>query len=66
MNTLADDYPREQERLRELVQLYKDIGPSGVFGLGVIEGTLRMADKAAAEHDTVAMIAAYQAMRECK
>ena len=64
MNTLGDDFPREQARVREILGYYKEIGPAGAFGAAMIEATLREADAAAISGDVVAMIRAYQSMKE--
>ena len=66
MSTLGDDYPKEQERLRKLIQVYTDLGPVGTFGKVMIEDVLRRADRAAIEGDLTSMISVYQEMRECK
>jgi hypothetical protein len=66
MNTLGDDFPKQQTRLRELLGLYKEIGPAGMFGAAMIEQTLRKADAAAVSGDVVAMLAVYQEMKEYK
>lgn len=66
MSTLADEYPKEQERLRELIQQYKEIGPAGAFGLAAISDVLRRADIASASQNTVAMIRCFQEMKSCK
>jgi hypothetical protein len=54
--TLADEFRYQQERVRDLLGIYKSIGAAGVFGATAIEHALRLADKAVAEGDTVAMI----------
>lgn len=63
MTTLADEYPIEQERCRDLLQMYRSIGPSGQYGVAIIEATLREADKAAISGDLVRMIAAFNDMK---
>ena len=65
MSTLGEDYPKEQERLRELIQVYAQI-PSGAFGKMMIEHALKKADEAAISGDLPRMIAAYKAMKECE
>lgn len=65
MATLAEDYPKQQARLRELIEQYRAIGPAGNFGRVMIEQVLQRADKAAAEHDTVAMIRSFAEMKGC-
>ena len=66
MTTLAADYPKEQARLRELIEAYREIGPAGAFGLYAIERVLARADTASAGHDTVALIRCLSEMRECQ
>lgn len=64
--TLAEAFPLEQARLRELIDAYRDIGPAGAFGLAMIRQTLARADAAVASHDTVAMLRAYEEMKGCE
>lgn len=63
VQSLAEAFPREQERVRELLGFYKEIGPAGTFGALMIEDALRRADRAAAEQDVVAMISCYQELQ---
>ena len=65
-DTLADAYPREQARLRDLLTIYRDLGPIGAFGYAAISDVASRADKAAAEGDTIAMIGLLQEMRGCE
>lgn len=64
--TLADAYPQEQARLRELLDAYREIGPAGAFGHAAISDVLRRADEAAAQQDVVAMLRVFQEMKECQ
>jgi len=64
--TLGEDYPNEQQRCRELLKLYEEIGPAGSFGAATIRGVLLRADEALANNDVVAMIRAYEEMKGCK
>ena len=64
--SLADLYPEEQQRCRELLEAYKEIGPAGAFGHAAISAVMREADEAAVAGDTVRMLRAYEAMRGCK
>ena len=66
MSTLAEEYPKEQGRIRELLSRYREIGPAGIFGAAVIEQTLREADEAAMSEDLVRMLRAFESMKECK
>lgn len=64
--TLAEAYPLEQARCRELLVAYKEIGPAGIFGYAMISEVLRRADEAAAKQDTVEMLRCYEAMQGCE
>lgn len=68
VTTLADAYPREQARCRELLARYRELeGRPGVFvgfAVAAIEDMLRRADEAAAQQDLPAMIRVYQEMKE--
>jgi hypothetical protein len=58
MTTLAESLPREQARVRALIGMYREIGPSGTFAIMMMEQALSRAEKAAAEGDIAAMIRA--------
>jgi len=64
--TLGDEYPIEQERLRNLLQQYIEIGPAGTLGAVMIKASLAEADAAAVSGDLVRMIRAFQDMKEFK
>jgi len=64
MASLGEEYPKEQARCRELLQVYRDIGPAGTFGAFMIKNTLQEADAAAMSGDVVRMIAAFKRMKE--
>ena len=64
MTSLADEFPHQQARVRDLLTEYKAIGPAGMFGTAMIEQVLQRADKAAAEGDVVAMIVSFKEMKE--
>mgnify|MGYP000911017901 CR=1 FL=1 len=63
--TLVDVFMKEQIRVRELLGVYKEIGPAGAFGAAMIEQVLQRADKAAIEGDAVAIMAALGELKEC-
>ena len=65
-DTLADALPRQMARNRELSQVYAAIGPAGMFGKAGIDADLAAAEKASAEQDLPAMIAAYQRLKANK
>ena len=64
MNTLGDDLPNEQKRVREVLGYYKEIGAAGAFGAAMIEQSLQNADRAVMSGDIVEMIAAYKDLQE--
>ena len=66
IDSVGDDYPRQQARLRELIKQYEELGPAGMFGKAMIEADLREADEAAMSGDIVRIVAAYQAMKGCE
>jgi len=66
VTSLATEYPKMQAYCRELLKSYQEIGPAGRFGAMMIEQTLREADEAIANGDTVAMLVAYDKMKNHK
>jgi phosphoserine aminotransferase len=66
MSSLAEEFPREQARVRELLGVYKAIGPAGVFGATMIEQALQRADRAAAAGDVIAMLRSLEELRGCQ
>jgi hypothetical protein len=66
IETVGDDFPRQQARVREVLGHYREIGPAGQFGAAMIEADLREADEAWASGDIVRILRAYQALKECE
>lgn len=66
MSNLAEAFPAEQERVRELLVEYEKIGPSGAFGAMMLRQVLKEADAASMSGDVVRMLRAYEAMKECE
>lgn len=64
--TIGDEYPRQQARIRMLIGYYREIGPAGNFGAAMLEATLREADAAMASGDIVRVLRALATMKECK
>lgn len=64
VKTLGESLPEEQARVREVLGCYKEIGPAGAFGAVMIEAALHRADKAAMSGDIVAMLLAYNELKE--
>lgn len=62
--TLAEALPEECARVREVLAIYKSIGPAGMFGAAMIEQDLRAADRAMVSGDVVAMLAALKTLQE--
>lgn len=64
--SVGEDFPREQARVRELLGVYKQIGPAGMFGAAMIEQALQRADQAAISGDVVAVLRSYQELKGCQ
>ena len=63
--SLAEALPKEMARVRdELLPMYVQIGPAGSFGAAMLRGALDRAAKAMASGDVVAMLAAYQELKD--
>ena len=66
MESLGEALPKEQARVRKILGYYKEIGPAGFFGATMIEQSLRRADEAVMSGDLVAMMQAYNDLKEIK
>ena len=66
INSIGDDFPKEQARAREILGVYKEIGPPGQFGAMMIEQVLARADKAALSGDVVEIVKSYKELIEIK
>lgn len=64
--SLAEALPREQKRCRELLEVYKELGPAGRFGAMMVEASLDEAEQAAMSGDVVRMLRAYKRLSEHK
>jgi hypothetical protein len=64
-DSLGDAFPREQERVRELLTLYQTI-PTGAFGAMMLKGVLQRAEQAAAGGDVVAMLGSFEELKGCQ
>lgn len=66
--TLGDDYPKEQARMRELLEEAHEIAKmpnvNMSFYIAMLKQTMREADEAAISGDVVRMLRAYKAMQE--
>lgn len=64
-DTLADALPREIQRVQELLPSYDEI-PTGVFAATMMRESIKAAHRAMVEGDVVAMIRAYEDLKEYK
>lgn len=64
--SLAEALPKEIQRCQEVLGWYKEIGPAGAFGHAMITASIAAAHKAMMEGDVVAMIKAYNDLKEVK
>lgn len=65
MSSVGEEFPKEQERVRELLSVYKTI-PTGGFGAAMIEQVLKRADEAAISGDAIAILRAYEELKGCQ
>ena len=63
MSSLAEDFPKEQARVRELLGQYKHLGKDGYLREAGIKITLKNAEQAASSGDVCAMVTAYADMK---
>ena len=63
VETVGTAFPKEQARVRELLQAYREIGPAGAFGAMMIEDALFVADQAAMSGDIVAILRSYEELK---
>ena len=66
MSTLGEELPKEQARVRELLVIYKSLGPRANFGALMIEQVLQRADQAAISGDLVAMLRSIKELKGCE
>jgi hypothetical protein len=64
--SLADEMPKQQARVRELLVAYKEIGPNGAFGAMMLERALKEADEASISGDLPRMIRAFENLKSCE
>ena len=64
MSSLAEELPKEQSRVREVLGHYKEIGAAGVFGAAMIDQSLARADNAIMSGDVIAMLSALADLKE--
>lgn len=64
VQTVGDDYPRQQDRIRECIKHGKEIGPAGEFYVMIATNLLKKSEEAWASGDILLILATYTAMRE--
>lgn len=65
MPNLIEGIQREQNRVRELIPLYVEIGPAGAIGAALMRAAVDQGDKAIASGDVLKMLRAYKDLEEC-
>jgi hypothetical protein len=60
IETLAEMYPKAQERMQEVLEAYQSVGAAGWFAVPQIKAWIKQAREAAASQDTVAMVRLYR------
>jgi hypothetical protein len=65
VTTVGDEFPKEQARVRELLEEYINIGPAGTFGALMIRQVLARAEQAMASGDIVAILQSFDELKGC-
>jgi hypothetical protein len=63
IETLGHALPKEIARVRELIEQYQSIGPSGQFGVVMMSHDVAEAENAILNGDVVAMLRVYQRLK---
>lgn len=66
MSSVGEDFPNELHRVKELLTIYRELGPTGAFGAIMIQQVIYRAEKAWANQDVVEILRAYQELKDCK
>lgn len=61
--TIGDALPLELTRVREVLNVYRELGPPGAFGALMIEVALQRADQAMIHGDIVEMLTVYEELK---
>lgn len=64
--SVGEDFPHEMSRVWKLRDAYREIGPTGLFGLSQIEATLERATIAQSSGDVVAILKSYEELKKCQ
>jgi hypothetical protein len=62
----VEAYRKELARCRELLEVYRSLGPIGAFGHAALAGVLKEAEEAAISGDLPRMVRALHAMKGCE
>lgn len=63
---LIEGIQRQCARCRDLIGVYKGLGPRGSFGAMVTRKAIMAGEDALASGDVIRMIAAYKELEECE
>lgn len=66
VNTLGESLLAELQRARKIQGYAREIGPAGMFLVGMIESDIRRAERAMMEGDCVDMLSCLQSLRDLK
>lgn len=66
MSNLAEALPAQQARVRDLIEIYKEIGPPGAFAIAMMRQALARAEQAAAAGNVVEMLRAHEELKGFK
>jgi len=64
VSSVGEDFPKQQARVRDVLEQFKKIGPAGAIGAALIEHSLRQADDALASGDVLKILVAYDGLRK--
>lgn len=62
-DSVGIDFPKQQERVREVLKIYESIGTPGLFGAAMICIALGEAEQAMASGDIIAILRAYEKLK---
>ena len=67
MSSVGTEFPVEQKRVRELVEVYRGLpNPAGVFGALMLGQVLERAEQAQASGDVIAILRSYEELKGCQ
>lgn len=63
MSSVGEEILVELKRNRELLEMYKEIGPAGTFGATLISQDIDNAEQALAEGDVIKILQSYEKLK---